>query len=104
MSSRTSVGGLRFIALATTSSAALFSNANAQQPVSTTELPAIVVNPPPPKPAPASAPATSGVSTIPKEVVLSPTAVLTTTDEVASSVTIVTSKDMELQQRRTVPD
>ena len=105
MRTRTAVGGLRFVALAATSNVALFSTAaHAQQPVSTTELPAVVVSPPPPKPAPATAPASSGVSTIPKDVALSPTAVLTPTNEVASSVTIVTSKDLELQQRRTVPD
>lgn len=39
-----------------------------------------------------------------EEYVVSPTAMATPTDQVASSVTVITAKDMERQQIRTVPD
>ena len=35
---------------------------------------------------------------------VSPTAIETPIDQVASSVTVITAKDMERDQRRTVPD
>jgi vitamin B12 transporter len=37
-------------------------------------------------------------------VVVSPTATVTPVDQVASSVTVITAKDMERDQRRTAPD
>lgn len=87
-------------ALASTSWTALFSHAHAQQPV-TIELPGIEVSPPASKRAP-RATTSSGVQ--PDDVVVSPTALPTPSTEVASSVTVITSREIEQQQRRTVPD
>src|ERR1700676_3648545 len=46
----------------------------------------------------------SGTAGKPQAVVVSPTAIETPIDQVASSVTVITAKDMERDQRRTVPD
>jgi vitamin B12 transporter len=91
---------LSAVALASTSWGALFSHAHAQQPV-TIELPGIEVSPAAPKRAP-RATTSSGVQ--PDDVVVSPTALPTPSTEVASSVTVITSQEIEQQQRRTVPD
>jgi vitamin B12 transporter len=103
------------------------SAANAQQSASPDLLPAIEVNPPPeqkrsrPQPpldrasvsrravqaptqqAPAQA-QPSGPATQAPTLVVSPTATVTPIDQVASSVTVITAKDIERDQRRTVPD
>ena len=91
---------LSAVALASTSWTALFSHAHAQQPV-TIELPGIEVSPAAPKRAP-RATTSSGVQ--PDDVVVSPTALPTPSTVIASSVTVITSQEIEQQQRRTVPD
>ena len=62
---------------------------------------------PAPKPAPvenaAPIPGPSAANLFPT-VVVSPTGVATPANEVASSVTVITARDIEIQQRRTVPD
>jgi vitamin B12 transporter len=80
-----------------------------------TTLPPVVVNKPHkpktvnktpkikrPAPPPAQAPATAaGTRQTP---VISPTTVATPADQVASSITVITSADLQQDQRRTVPD
>jgi vitamin B12 transporter len=103
------------------------SAANAQQSASPDLLPAIEVNPPPePRrtrveptterapvsrravPAPMQQPPPSEAKPTPTansgQVVVSPTAIVTPIEQVASSVTVITAKDIERDQRRTVPD
>jgi len=102
------------------------SAAKAQQSASPNVLPAIEVEAPPDKkkprsepvadrpaasrrvvPAPQQAPADarqSGTTEKQQAVVVSPTATDTPIDRVSSSVTVITAKDMERDQRRTVPD
>jgi vitamin B12 transporter len=102
------------------------SAAKAQQSASPNVLPTIEVEAPPDKkkprlepapdrpavsrrvvPAPQQAPAEAQQSGTPgkqQPVVVSPTATETPIDRVASSVTVITAKDMERDQRRTVPD
>jgi vitamin B12 transporter len=101
------------------------SGARAQQSASPNLLPPIEVSPPktaggtePPlervpssrRVAPAQAPkpppatAASGTPDTAAPVVISPTAVVTPTNQVASSLTVVTSKDIATQQYRSVPD
>jgi vitamin B12 transporter len=46
----------------------------------------------------------SGTPTKEQAIVVSPTATETPIDQIASSVTVITAKDMERDQRRTVPD
>jgi vitamin B12 transporter len=46
----------------------------------------------------------SGTSSQQQAIVVSPTAIETPIDQVASSVTVITAKDIERDQRRTVPD
>jgi vitamin B12 transporter len=46
----------------------------------------------------------SGTSSKQQAIVVSPTATATPIDQVASSVTVITAKDIERDQRRTVPD
>jgi vitamin B12 transporter len=46
----------------------------------------------------------SGSSANEQAIVVSPTATATPLDQIASSVTVITAKDMERDQRRTVPD
>src|SRR5262249_10314800 len=104
MRTRTAIGGLRFVALAATFSAALFSTAaHAQQPVLTIELPPIQVGPPPPS-QPTPAQATGSANVVPKEVVVSPTALTTPSENIASSVTVITREELERTQRRTVAE
>ncbi len=82
--------------LSAVSSLALTPSAHAQQPVSI-ELPGIEVSSPRAKGSPAPS--------LPREdYVVSPTAMVTPLDQVASSVSVITAKDMERQQIRTVPD
>lgn len=66
--------------------------AYAQQPL---ELPGIVVS------TPGSG---STAKTAPADVVVSPTAIVTPSNETASSVTVITAKQIEQEQRRSVPD
>jgi vitamin B12 transporter len=102
------------------------SAANAQQSASPDLLPAIEVSPPPkPKrtrvePTTARAPVSRRATPAPTQqppseakptptvnngqVVVSPTAIVTPIEQVASSVTVITAKDIERDQRRTVPD
>jgi vitamin B12 transporter len=102
------------------------SAANAQQSASPDLLPAIEVRPPPePKRtrveptterAPVSRRAVPARTQQPPseakpaptanngQVVVSPTAIVTPMEQVASSVTVITAKDIERDQRRTVPD
>jgi vitamin B12 transporter len=102
------------------------SAASAQQSASPDLLPAIEVNPPPePRrtrveptiertpvsrravPAPTQQPPSEAKPTPTVNsglVVVSPTATVTPIDQVASSVTVITAKDIERDQRRTVPD
>jgi len=102
------------------------SAANAQQSASPDLLPAIEVSPPPkPKrtrvepttprapvsrravPAPTQQPPSEARPTPTVnngQVVVSPTAIVTPIEHVASSVTVITAKDIERDQRRTVPD
>jgi len=103
------------------------SAANAQQSASPDLLPAIEVNPPlEPRrtrveptterapvsrravPAPMQQPPLSEAKPTPTvnsgQVVVSPTAIVTPIEQVASSVTVITAKDIERDQRRTVPD
>src|SRR2546423_823592 len=102
------------------------SAAKAQQSASPNVLPTIEVEAPPDKekpgsqpvpgqstasrrvvPTPRQAPADARQSGMPgkqEAVVVSPTATETPIDRVASSVTVITAKDMERDQRRTVPD
>src|SRR3977135_1623776 len=103
-----------------------FSAAKAQQSASPNVLPTIEVEAPPDKsrnrPEPASDRSTLSRRTVPspkqaptgaqpsatpgkqQAVVVSPTATETPIDQVASSVTVITAKDMERDQRRTTPD
>ncbi len=71
---------------------------DAQQtaPAQPVELPVISVTVPPP-----SKPTNQGAG---NSVVVSPTTVPTPTNQSASSVTVITSADIESQQLRTVPD
>jgi vitamin B12 transporter len=102
------------------------SAANAQQSASPDLLPSIEVNPPPePRrtrvepttertpvsrravPAPTQQPpseAKPAPTVASGQVVVSPTATVTPIEQVASSVTVITAKDIERDQRRTVPD
>jgi vitamin B12 transporter len=102
------------------------SAAEAQQSASPNVLPTIEVEAPPDKraprlepapdrpavsrrvvPAPQRAPTDAQQAGTPgkqRPVVVSPTATETPIDQVASSVTVITAKDMERDQRRTVPD
>jgi vitamin B12 transporter len=102
------------------------SAANAQQSASPDLLPAIEVSPPPePRrtrveptterapvsrravPAPTQQPPSEAKPTPTVnsgQVVVSPTAIVTPIEQVASSVTVITAKDIERDQRRTVPD
>jgi vitamin B12 transporter len=102
------------------------SAANAQQSASPDLLPAIEVNPPPQprrtrvEPTTERAPVSRRAAPTPTQqppseakptptvnsgqVVVSPTATVTPIDQVASSVTVITAKDIERDQRRTVPD
>jgi vitamin B12 transporter len=102
------------------------SAANAQQSASPNLLPSIEVEAPADKSRTASQPASqpasasrrvvptaqqappdaqqSGTAGKPQPVVVSPTAIETPIDQVASSVTVITAKDIERDQRRTVPD
>src|SRR5258708_7749065 len=102
------------------------SAANAQQSASPDLLPAIEVRPPPePRrtrveptterapiarravPAPTRQPPSEAKPTPTVnsgQVVVSPTAIVTPIEQVASSVTVITAKDIERDQRRTVPD
>jgi vitamin B12 transporter len=58
-----------------------------------------------PKPAPAAAPASVASAPNPAPaVVVSPTGTVTPDSQTTSSVTVITAKDMETQQRRTAPD
>lgn len=75
--------------------------ASAQLSVSPSiELPGITVATPRPVPA---APAASAQRN-PQSVAISPTSIVTPTDQIASSVTVITAQDMEREQRRTAPD
>src|SRR4051812_22714137 len=102
------------------------SAANAQQSASPDLLPAIEVRPPPEprrtrfEPTPERAPVSRRAVPAPTQqppseakptptvnngqVVVSPTAIVTPIEHVASSVTVITAKDIERDQRRTVPD
>jgi vitamin B12 transporter len=101
------------------------SAANAQQSASPDLLPAVVVSPPPPiriaapadrdtrsrrvvrarKPEPAAPPATDNTAAnAPSTLVVSPTGTVMPSGQTASSITVVTAKDLETQQRRTIPD
>src|SRR5882757_4491973 len=102
------------------------SAANAQQSASPDLLPAIEVRPPPePRrtrveptterapvsrravPAPTQQPSSEAKPTPTVNngrVVVSPTAIVTPIEHVASSVTVITAKDIERDQRRTAPD
>src|SRR6202171_2111594 len=102
------------------------SAAKAQQSASPNLLPTIQVEAPPDKSrtqskpapdrpnvsrrviaAPRQAPTAAQPSATPAKqqaVVVSPTAIETPIDQIASSVTVITAKDMERDQRRTVPD
>ena len=66
------------------------------------ELPAVTVSAPP-APSPAQAAAGSAARVGPS-LVVSPTSVVTPGEQVASSVTVVTAQDIEIEQRRTLPD
>ena len=101
MCSSTFLRILPAVALASTSWAALSSHAQAQQPV-TIELPGIEVSPARATKRAPRATTSSGVQ--PDEVVVSPTALPTPSTEIASSVTVITAREIEQQQRRTVPD
>jgi vitamin B12 transporter len=100
--------------------------AHAQQSASPNVLPAIQVEAPPDRNKPRTEPAphrpTVSRRTVPtrqqppteaqqagaagkeQTIVVSPTATATPVDQIASSVTVITAKDMERDQRRTVPD
>jgi vitamin B12 transporter len=102
------------------------SAANAQQSASPDLLPSIEVNPPPEKKRTRVEPSTGRTPALRRAVpaptgqtateaqpspavnsglfVVSPTATVTPIDQVASSVTVITAKDIERDQRRTVPD
>src|SRR6478609_4511687 len=102
------------------------SAAHAQQSASPNLLPPVDVEAPPDKSKPRSTPAPnraaesrravpttqqapadaqqSGTSSKQQAIVVSPTATATPIDQVASSVTVITAKDIERDQRRTVPD
>ena len=102
------------------------SAAKAQQSASPNLLPTIQVEAPPDKsrtrpepapdrptlsrrakPTPRQAPTTAQPSATPAKqqtVVVSPTATETPIDQIASSVTVITAKDIERDQRRTLPD
>jgi vitamin B12 transporter len=103
-----------------------FSAAKAQQSASPNVLPTIEVEAPSDKkklrskpvpdrptasrrvvPTPQQAPAgaqQAGTSRLQQAIVVSPTAIETPIDQIASSVTVITAKDIERDQRRTVPD
>jgi vitamin B12 transporter len=85
---------------------AVFSSAaSAQLPVSPpVELPAISVSAPRPKKPPPAATQAAPAPANPQSVAISPTSILTPTDQIASSVTVITAQDIEKEQRRTVPD
>jgi len=67
------------------------------------ELPGITVSAPPARPAPPPAASASAAREGPS-LVVSPTSEATPAEQVASSVTVVTAKEIETTQRRTVPD
>jgi vitamin B12 transporter len=77
------------------------STASAQQSASPDLLPPIEVNPPPDQKRTRAQPSEKVDKGL---VVVSPTATVTPLDQVASSVTVITAKDIERDQRRTVPD
>jgi vitamin B12 transporter len=91
-----------------------FSIAHAQQSASPNLLPPIEVRPSKnpdadarritrvPKPTPTAAPARASSDGVP--VVVSPTAIVTPAGQTASSVTVVTAKDIATQQYRAAPD
>jgi vitamin B12 transporter len=66
------------------------------------ELPGITVSAPPARPTPPAASASAARET--PSLVVSPTSEATPAEQVASSVTVVTAKEIETTQRRTVPD
>lgn len=88
--------------LASCALAALSATARAQQPVATV-LPSLDVDAA--KPASARPPqATNASNAQPSQLVISPTGVATPSENVASAVTVITAKDLERDQRRTVAD
>lgn len=91
-----------FALLAALALAALNDRAQAQQPVAI-DLPGLEVGAPRPE-QPRTPQATTSSNVRPSEVVVSPTAVATPSENVASSVTVITARDLERDQRRTVAD
>lgn len=88
--------------LASCALAALSATARAQQPVATV-LPSLDVDAT--KPASARPPqATNASNAQPSQLVISPTGVATPSENIASAVTVITAKDLERDQRRTVAD
>src|SRR5437868_15153644 len=60
-------------------------------------------------PKPAATPAQSATQSVSaprnqQSVAISPTTILTPTDQIASSVTVITAQDIDNEQRRTAPD
>jgi vitamin B12 transporter len=103
------------------------SAAQAQQSASPNLLPPVVVSSPPPirtaapanrdttsrrmvrararKPNPAATPATDNTTAnAAPTLVVSPTGIVMPSDQTASSITVITAKDLETQQRHTIPD
>ncbi|HET6387822.1 TonB-dependent receptor plug domain-containing protein [Hyphomicrobium sp.] len=95
-------------------------DANAQQPISA-ELPEVTVaSEPEAKPRKKKAPAAAQQSSTPQnsdggasgtargadhsDIAVSPTGIASPVEQIASSVTVITSKEIEAQQRRTLPD
>jgi vitamin B12 transporter len=101
--------------------------AQAQQSASPDLLPPVVVSSPPPirtaapanrdttsrrmvrararKPNPAATPATDNTTAnAAPTLVVSPTGIVMPSDQTASSITVITAKDLETQQRHTIPD
>jgi vitamin B12 transporter len=93
-----SLSALAF-ALVTMFSTAAFAQLPVSPPI---ELPGISVSTPRPTPPAAQAAAPAARSA--QSVAISPTTILTPTEQLASSVTVITAQDIEREQRRTVPD
>lgn len=97
-----SLKSLNLVLLSGIAIAAVSTQARAQQPVAI-DLPSLEVGAGRPA-QPAAPKATNASNVTPSEVVVSPTGVVTQSENVASSVTVITAKDIERDQRRTVAD
>lgn len=95
-------GHARLFIVISLASTSLLTPASAQQAV-TYELPGLVVEGPKRK-APTKTTAENSAGVSPDEVVVSPTTIATPSEQVASSMTVITREQLERTQQRTVAD